>query len=505
MSDVPKSRALVKWINAAQEDQVHMADLETWQQLAVQSLGVPLSVFAPSPVRRSATELASLQAGQASRMNELASQQQQMRGQRQRLLEFDYNMTFQDTIRNVMQNSVLSGSFLNTVPKRWRESKRKPRKERKHRMNKNLTYMGQKIQEINFSRPVIDELVIWENFKEHLKVLEINAKITVEHGLKHIKGHSSYQKTRWDGAMNFLKDMTEAMGKNSKKEKFTMKTKTRHEELIVDFLSTRGSESRFMTDDPLETTPTLPESFEIFPASSQFMDLQAVIRNLLACASYDDMHKDMESIVPGWKFLVNAYVAGAWKVRVTEREATIIVRPNIDCPKEPIASDQVAPQPRSIFDSFDRPRRQERLHNAKGPAFYWEKEKFYFIKGIHVSEQIVLAPETLEPMQIEDERNTEVRRIMMEQYGVEKYFKQSGAKSIHQDETGILYRKEMGNGRGGRGEDICFVRVKNSTPEPDGSIKEYWLRVPPETQTAKEGVAWTFSEESNTYHPKVQT
>ena len=42
------------------------------------------------------------------------------------------------------------------------------------------------------------------------------------------------------------------------------------------------------------------------------------------------------------------------------------------------------------------------------------------------------------------------------------------------------------------GEPLTVVEVVNSTPEPDGSHRRYFLRVPPDTRTAREAVAWTF-------------
>ena len=44
-----------------------------------------------------------------------------------------------------------------------------------------------------------------------------------------------------------------------------------------------------------------------------------------------------------------------------------------------------------------------------------------------------------------------------------------------------------------------MVEVLNSTPEPDGSRKTYFLRVPPDTQTARQGVAWTFGMRPDDY------
>jgi len=49
------------------------------------------------------------------------------------------------------------------------------------------------------------------------------------------------------------------------------------------------------------------------------------------------------------------------------------------------------------------------------------------------------------------------------------------------------------------------VEVLNSTPEPDGSRKTYFLRVPPRTSTAHEAVAWTFGMDAAEYSPITQT
>jgi hypothetical protein len=50
-----------------------------------------------------------------------------------------------------------------------------------------------------------------------------------------------------------------------------------------------------------------------------------------------------------------------------------------------------------------------------------------------------------------------------------------------------------------------FVKVINSTAEPDGTFKTYWLRVPSHINTAKDAVAWTFGLDSNEYKPIIET
>ena len=50
-----------------------------------------------------------------------------------------------------------------------------------------------------------------------------------------------------------------------------------------------------------------------------------------------------------------------------------------------------------------------------------------------------------------------------------------------------------------------MVRVRNSTPEPDGTYKIYRLRVPPWIQTARQAVAWTFGLSEEEYAPLEET
>jgi hypothetical protein len=71
---------------------------------------------------------------------------------------------------------------------------------------------------------------------------------------------------------------------------------------------------------------------------------------------------------------------------------------------------------------------------------------------------------------------------------------------VHRDETGVLWRVEFDDD-----EPLVMVEVINSTPEPDGSRRTYFLRVPPDTETAREGVAWTFGLTAEEYQPLAQT
>ena len=78
--------------------------------------------------------------------------------------------------------------------------------------------------------------------------------------------------------------------------------------------------------------------------------------------------------------------------------------------------------------------------------------------------------------------------------------KDSGAALVHQDERGKLWRKKRAEDA-----DLVMVEVTNSTPEPDGSVRSYLLRVPPNMRTASAAVAWTFGLRSREYRPSVET
>lgn len=50
-----------------------------------------------------------------------------------------------------------------------------------------------------------------------------------------------------------------------------------------------------------------------------------------------------------------------------------------------------------------------------------------------------------------------------------------------------------------------MVKVKNSTPELDGTYKDYFLRVLPDITKAIDAVAWTFGINAEKYKPIKET
>ncbi|MFF3095606.1 DUF6745 domain-containing protein [Streptomyces cyaneofuscatus] len=142
-----------------------------------------------------------------------------------------------------------------------------------------------------------------------------------------------------------------------------------------------------------------------------------------------------------------------------------------------------------------------RLDHGAGPALaYRDGFALYAWRGMPVPADFLADLASLTPQRIREEENAELRRVMLEYYGYDRYLTESGAEPVHRDETGILWRIALDGD-----EDVVMVEVVNSTPEPDGTHRTYWLRVPPATRTAKDGVAWTFGLDGAAYAPVRQT
>lgn len=142
-----------------------------------------------------------------------------------------------------------------------------------------------------------------------------------------------------------------------------------------------------------------------------------------------------------------------------------------------------------------------RLDRGDGPAVgYGDGFGLYAWRGMPVPAEFLDQLAALTPARIRAEENAELRRVMLEYYGYDRYLAESGAEPLQRDETGILWRIALPDD-----EDVVMVEVVNSTPEPDGTHRTYWLRVPPTTRTAREGVAWTFGLTAAEYEPVAQT
>jgi hypothetical protein len=184
--------------------------------------------------------------------------------------------------------------------------------------------------------------------------------------------------------------------------------------------------------------------------------------------------RDLEPDIEAWAYLSHAALAAAFTEKVC-----------FACRK-----------PLELYvNSSDRP------HNENGPAASWlDGFRIYAWKGTVVDSDVIENKSSITVGRINDAVNVEIRRVLIEIYGEARYLVDAGAQKIHEDECGALYRLPVPGD-----EAITMVKVRNSTPEPDGTYKDYWLRVPPQMERAKQAVAWTFGLEEHQYKPKRQT
>ncbi len=156
----------------------------------------------------------------------------------------------------------------------------------------------------------------------------------------------------------------------------------------------------------------------------------------------------------------------------------------------------VSDRPETLsIDAANRP------HNVEGPFCKWrDGSALYSVNGTRIPAWILEQPEKITVKIIENESNASIRRVMTDKYGAAKYMVDSGAKVIHQDDFGTLYRKEVPGD-----EPIVMCKVIDASVDETGTIPEYWIGVPPEMKRAKQAIAWTFDKSESEYSPDEQT
>jgi hypothetical protein len=142
-----------------------------------------------------------------------------------------------------------------------------------------------------------------------------------------------------------------------------------------------------------------------------------------------------------------------------------------------------------------------RPHKPEGPAIAWrDGAAVHAWRGLRVPSWVIEEPHRITPSMVLAERNAETRRCMIERIGPERFIAACGARLVATDATGKLWRRQFPDGF-----VWSVVEVVNGTPEPDGSFKRYYLRVPPSVTTAREAVAWTYGLRPGQYQPQVRT
>jgi hypothetical protein len=160
-----------------------------------------------------------------------------------------------------------------------------------------------------------------------------------------------------------------------------------------------------------------------------------------------------------------------------------------------------------------------------GPALkYRDGWAVYCVGGVQVPGEIIEKPETLTVQRIDSEQNAEVRRVMVDLYGRERYLKDAGAELLDEGRDpsgnpGRLWQRKWHDGR-----SILSVELTNATPEPDGSRRTFFIGVHPECRrlrkrgdgvvevfggsqdlTFRNALASTYGKLGSEYVPAVET
>lgn len=124
-------------------------------------------------------------------------------------------------------------------------------------------------------------------------------------------------------------------------------------------------------------------------------------------------------------------------------------------------------------------------------VFHWEGRLLPWPAGWEAIEH----PDHLTVEKVFAQRNVEVLRLYMQQYGYERLL--DHATRIHSDEWGVLWHFPQ--------QDVRVVEVQNATVEPVVGRRRFFLEVEPTVTTAHAAVASTFGLPPELYAPNYET
>jgi hypothetical protein len=129
-----------------------------------------------------------------------------------------------------------------------------------------------------------------------------------------------------------------------------------------------------------------------------------------------------------------------------------------------------------------------RLHCEDGPAIRYEDGSgLFFWNGIQVPDHVILRPDLLRVEMILSERNSEVRRAMIERYGQDRFVLHANATCLDKWQNNELLSVELPND-----PDRRLVALKLRCPS---TAAVYIIRVPPDQLSVRGALAWSFGLE----------
>ena len=179
----------------------------------------------------------------------------------------------------------------------------------------------------------------------------------------------------------------------------------------------------------------------------------------------------------------------------------------------------------SDFPEFIKLDDRNRPHCETGPYSRWRDGwSLYYVHGVSVPEWIIEEKDKITVESIDKETNAEIRRVMIDLFGKDRFIREGNSEIGHSDEWGKLWRREFKDD-----DPMMMVEVLNSTMEPDGTFKTYFLRVHPELKplplghlspeekikwldehkgqelNARNAIASTFGKYGKDYSPEFQS
>lgn len=139
-----------------------------------------------------------------------------------------------------------------------------------------------------------------------------------------------------------------------------------------------------------------------------------------------------------------------------------------------------------------------KLHNSRGPAVITSAAEMYYWRGIFVETSLWERMHSMTAQEILAEKNVELRRVIIERCGASKLVEAATLLDEQHPQDvprpNRLYKVELEED-----EPMVFLELVNSSKEPDGTHKDYYLRVPPDTKTVKDGIGWSFDVADGAY------
>lgn len=127
-------------------------------------------------------------------------------------------------------------------------------------------------------------------------------------------------------------------------------------------------------------------------------------------------------------------------------------------------------------------------------------------RDVEVDERVAFHPEAIAANEVLNERNIELRRVMLERIGYEAFFEQANAEELDRDTDAggarrLLKVEFEDTNRWQRDEPLVCLSMRCPS-----TARQYVVRVPPTTKTCHQAAAWIAGfDDPDQYHPDKET